>query len=92
MKLIAFRTNAYVARSSFSMDSEEFGGSSMVVAPDGKILNAMGRETGSVTVEIDPKWKYMRSAGYGGGLVRNDDFINMGLRPDVFCNINAFSK
>ena len=25
-----------------------------------------------------------RTAGFGGGLIRNDDFINAGLRPEVF--------
>lgn len=84
MKIIAFRTNAYVVRASFSMDSDEFGGHSMIVAPDGKIIADMGKKPGSTTVSVDIKWKHMRPAGFGGGLVRNDDFINMGLCPQVF--------
>ena len=83
-KLTAFRCNAFVARSSFSMGTDERGGCSMVVAPDGQILQDMGKEIGSITAEIDPAWKYMRTAGFGGGMVRNDDFINAGLRPNVF--------
>ena len=83
-KLTAFRANAFVARSSYSMDDDAHGGCSMAVAPDGEILADIGKEVGALTVTIDPKQKYMRSAGFGGNTVRNDDFINDGLRPDVF--------
>ncbi len=83
-KLIAFRCNSFVAKSSYSMDSDEKGGCSMIVAPDGRILKDLGKEVGSVSAEIDPEWKYMRTAGFGGGMIRNDDFINDGLRHHVF--------
>ena len=83
-KLIAFRSNAYLAKSSYSMNSDEKGGCSMIVAPDGKILTDMGKEVGSVSVEVDPSYKYMRTAGFGGNVIRNDDFINDGLRPEIF--------
>ena len=56
----------------------------MIVAPDGTIIEDIGKEVGSVSAVIDPKQKYMRTAGFGGDTVRNDDFINMGLRPEVF--------
>ena len=56
----------------------------MIVAPDGQILQDLGKEVGSISAEIDPKWKYMRTAGFGGNMVRNDDFINAGLCPQVF--------
>lgn len=82
-KMLAFRCNAYVARASVSMDSEEKGGNSMIVSPDGQILENLGSAVGSITAEIDPKWKYMRPAGFGGSLVRNDDFINQGLCPNI---------
>lgn len=80
MKLLAFRCNATVARASFSMRSEEKGGCSMIVAPDGQILVDIGSGVGCVSAEIDPSWKYLRPAGFGGKMVRNDDFINHGLR------------
>jgi len=83
-KMIAFRCNAFVAKSSYSMDSDEKGGCSMIIAPDGKILKDMGKTIGSIETEIDPKWKYMRTAGFGGDLIRNDDFINYGLCPEAF--------
>ncbi len=83
-KLLAFRCNAYVARSSYSMDSEEHGGCSMIVAPDGKIIENIGSGVGSISAQIDPFAKYMRPAGYGQGLVKNNEFISAGLCPDAF--------
>lgn len=41
-------------------------------------------EVGSTTVDVDPTYKYYRTAGYGGEPIRNDDFINGGLCPEVF--------
>ena len=83
-KLTAFRCNAYVARSSYSMDSDEHGGCSMIVAPDGQILKDLGKDVGCISAEIDPFYKYMRTAGFGGDTVRNDDFISAGLCPEAF--------
>jgi len=83
-KLTAFRCNAFVARASYSMNDDQRGGCTMLVAPDGQVLADMGKDVGSVCLEIDPKWKYMRTAGFGGGIVRNDDFIAGGLCPEVF--------
>ena len=83
-KLTAFRCNAFIARASYSMGDDSRGGSSMIVAPDGKILKNLGKNIGSATVTVNEKEKYMRTAGFGGDMVRNDDFINAGLRPDLF--------
>lgn len=83
-KLMAFRCNAYVLRSSYSMGTDEKGGCSMIVAPDGKILKNMGKAVGSVSETIDPLEKYMRPAGFGEGLVKNNDFITNGLCPEAF--------
>ncbi len=83
-KLTSFRCNAFVARSSYSMDTDERGGNSMIVAPDGQILKNMGKDVGSISADIDPCEKYMRTAGFGEGLVRNDDFISAGLCPEAF--------
>ena len=83
-KLTAFRCNAYVARSSYSMDSDENGGCSMIVAPDGKIIKNIGKDVGSISADIEPFEKYMRSAGYGEELVKNNDFISNGLCPEAF--------
>ena len=83
-KMLSFRCNAFVARASYSMDSAEKGGNTMIVAPDGRILENLGAEVGSVTAKIDPERKYMRPAGFGGSLIRNDEFIDQGLRPTIF--------
>ncbi|MBQ1951249.1 MAG: carbon-nitrogen hydrolase family protein [Clostridia bacterium] len=83
-KLMAFRCNAFVARSSYSMNDDQHGGCSMIVSPAGEILKDIGKDVGHISADVDPKWKYMRSAGFGGGMVRNDDFINNGLCPDAF--------
>ncbi len=83
-KLTAFRCNAFVARASYSMGDDSRGGNTMIVAPDGTILKNLGKEVGSLTSTVDVKEKYMRTAGFGGNMVRNDDFINAGLRPDIF--------
>ena len=86
-KLTAFRCNAFIARSSYSMGDANRGGNSMIVAPDGKILKNLGKETGSATVTVNEKEKYMRTAGFGGNMVRNDVFINAGLRPNIFSGV-----
>lgn len=83
-KMIAFRCNAYVAKSSFSMMNEERGGCSMIISPDGKIITNLGGSVGSFTADIDLSYKYMRPAGYGQQPIRNDDFINAGLCPEAF--------
>ena len=54
------------------------------LAPDGQILKDMGKSIGAVSINIDPNKKHMRTAGFGGGMIRNDDFINDGLRPEIF--------
>ena len=54
----------------------------MIVAPDGVILKNLIGEVGCATVATDPKQKHMRTAGFGGQMIRNDDFINGGLYPN----------
>ena len=83
-KLIAFRCNSYVLKSSYSMNDDEHGGCSMIVAPNGKILKDLGKDVGSISCEIDLMFKHVRPAGFGKGMIRNDEFINIGLRPEIF--------
>ena len=83
-KLIAFRCNSYVLKSSYSMNDDEHGGCSMIVAPNGKILKDLGKDVGSISCEIDLTFKHVRPAGFGKGMIRNDEFINIGLRPEIF--------
>ncbi len=83
-KLLAFRCNAYVLKSSYSMGRGKRGGCSMIVSPDGRILKNSGNKVGIFSQEIDCLWKYRRAAGFNGKPVLNDDFINNGLCPEAF--------
>lgn len=83
-KLTAFRCNSFVVRSSYSMNSDEHGGCSMIVAPDGTILKNMGKDVGNISIKVNPFEKYMRAAGYGEGQIRNDEFISTGVCPEAF--------
>jgi len=79
---IAYNTNSYVIRSSVSMDEKsDIGGGSMVVAPNGKILLNMKSRVGIESVEIDPKAKYYKPAGFGNPPSAHYEYIEIGRRP-----------
>lgn len=82
-RMLAFRTNAYVVRSSYSMGKNTgVGGTSCVIDPSGKILADMENRTGKLICDIaDPKWKYMRSNSFGGEMILNDRFVEQGRTP-----------
>jgi len=79
---LAYNTNAYVIRSSVSMDeNSDIGGASMVVSPRGEVLVNMKSRVGLETVEIDPKEKYYKPAGFGNPLAAHYEYIEQGRRP-----------
>lgn len=79
---LAYNTNAYVLRSSVSMgETSELGGASMVVAPNGEVLLNMKSRVGIETVEIDPKKKYYKPAGFGNPPSAHYEYIEIGRRP-----------
>lgn len=79
---LAYNTNAYVLRSSVSMDEDsDVGGGSMVVAPNGEVLLNMKSRVGIATVEIDPAAKYYKPAGYGNPPAAHYEYIEQGRRP-----------
>ncbi|MCL2008060.1 MAG: hypothetical protein FWG77_08250 [Treponema sp.] len=82
-KNIAFNCNAYVIRSSVSMGDEThlLGGSTMVVAPDGKVIENYGQKVGALSCIIDPKKKYERSGGFNRSAMRNEKYIEQGRKP-----------
>lgn len=82
-KNIAFNCNAWVVRSSISMgDADyEFGANTMVVAPDGRVIDNIGQKVGVLICEIDPSFKHTRRAGYAGVMVPNQQFIEQGRTP-----------
>ncbi len=81
-QFLAYNTNAYVIRSSVSMDkNSDIGGASMVVAPTGKILANMKSKVGMTTVDIDINDKYYKPAGFGNPTAAHYEYIEKGRRP-----------
>lgn len=81
IKLCSMRCNSHVVRSSYSMglkNGADNGAHSMIASPEGQILCDIGQGTGFITAEIEPKWKYYRSNGFGQPDVLNDMFIREG--------------
>ncbi len=79
---LAYNTNAYVLRSSVSMDeTSDIGGASMVVAPTGELLLDMKSRVGIATVEIDPTQKYYKPAGFGNPPAAHYEYVEKGRRP-----------
>ncbi|MBO5454874.1 MAG: hypothetical protein J6A69_13060 [Clostridia bacterium] len=81
-RFLAYNTNAYVIRSSVTMDeNSSLCGSSMVVAPDGKVLSNMKSRIGLETVDIDINKKYLKPAGFGNPDSPHYEYIEKGRRP-----------
>lgn len=81
-QFLAYNTNAYVVRSSVSMNEDsEIGGGSVVVAPDGKTVLNMKARVGLETCEIDPAKKYYKPAGFGNPDSAHFEYIEVGRRP-----------
>ena len=93
-RMLAFRTNAFVLRASYSMgENTSVGGTSLVVDPAGKILADMESRTGKLIYDIpDPKWKYMRSNSFGGSMILNDKFIDQGRTPWAYRPAGPFVR
>ncbi len=89
-RFLAYNTNAYVVRSSVSMDvNSTIGGGSMIVAPDGKVLANLKSEVGMACVELDPHEKYYKPAGFGGALAAHYEYIEAGRRPWKYRNAGS---
>ncbi len=81
-RFLCYNTNAYLIRSSVSMgENSPVGGGSMVVSPKGDILLNMTSRIGMETVEIDPKEKYYKPAGYGNPSAAHWEYVEKGRRP-----------
>lgn len=81
-QFLAYNTNAYVLRSSVSMDeNSDIGGASMVVAPTGEVLLNMYSRVGMETVDIDVNKKYYKPAGFGNPSSAHYEYIEKGRRP-----------
>ena len=81
-QFLAYNTNAYVFRSSVSMDeNSDIGGGSMIVSPNGSILCNMKSRVGLECVELDVKEKYFKPAGFGNPPAAHYEYIEKGRRP-----------
>ena len=81
-RFLAYNTNAFVLRSSVSMDiNSDIGGGSMVVSPNGDILLNMKSRVGMETVDIDIGNKYFKPAGFGNPPAAHYEYIEKGRRP-----------
>lgn len=81
-RFLAYNTNAYVLRSSVSMDvNSDIGGGSMVVSPKGDVLLNMKSRIGLETADIDIKDKYYKPAGFGNPPAAHYEYIEEGRRP-----------
>lgn len=89
-KFLAYNTNTYVIRSSvsFSEDSE-ICGASMVVSPQGTVLENMKGKFGKAVVEFDPNDKYYKPAGYGNPPASHYGYIEYGRKPWQYRNGGA---
>lgn len=86
----AYHTNAYLVRASVSMgEASAVGGCSCVIAPDGEVLADMKSRVGYETVEIDPRAKYYKAAGFGGAPKAHYEYIEDGRRPWLYRNGGA---
>ncbi len=81
-QFLAYNTNAYVVRSSVSMDeNSNIGGASMIVAPTGEVLTNLYSRVGMATVDIDVTKKYYKPAGFGNPLSAHYEYIEKGRKP-----------
>lgn len=81
-RFLAYNTNAYVLRSSVSMDvNSDIGGASLVAAPDGNILLNMKSRVGLECVDVDLDKKYYKPAGFGNPPSAHYEYMELGRRP-----------
>lgn len=81
-RFAAYNCNAYLLRSSVSMErNSNIGGGSMVVSPSGEVLLNMKSRVGMETVEFDPKQKYYKPAGFGNSPAAHYEYVERGRCP-----------
>ena len=78
-KFLSYNTNSYLIRSSVSMGEEsKTGGCSMVVNPKGEIIANMYNRVGYMIVDINPKNKYYKTAGFMGKVKSHHEYVDEG--------------
>ncbi|MBQ8600539.1 MAG: carbon-nitrogen hydrolase family protein [Clostridia bacterium] len=90
-RFLAYNTNAYVLRSSVSMDEQAtVCGASMIVDPFGNVLANMRSMRGLATAEFDPKNKYYKPAGFGGAPAPHYEYMEWGRHPQQYRPAGSF--
>lgn len=81
-RFLAYNTNTYLLRSSVSFaEDASICGASMVVSPEGKVLENMRGRFGMAIVEFDPHKKYYKPAGFGNPDAAHYEYIEYGRKP-----------
>jgi len=80
----ALDSGAYIARSSYSMGSEDKGGHSLIASPEGTILANRRYEPGAMTVDIDPHAKLVKPASHGQPTVEYRALIELNRHPGLY--------
>ena len=84
-RFLTYNTNAYLLRSAVSLGPDSpVCGCSMAVSPKGEMLLNMRNEVGLGIVEIDPKAKYYKPAGFRGAEKAHWQYIDEGRRPWLY--------
>jgi len=82
---LAYNTNAYVVRSSVSYGKDsDICGASLVASPKGEILLNLKAKVGSDVIDIDPKEKYYKAAGFGGSQKSHFEYMKDGRIPNQY--------
>lgn len=78
---LCYNTNAYLLRASISLGADSnVCGCSMAVSPEGKILANMKNRVGIEKVDIDPKKKFYKPAGFNGAPKAHFEYVDEGRK------------
>ena len=84
-RFLSYQTNAYLIRSAVTLGEDSaVCGCSMVVSPKGEMLLNMKNREGIGTVELDPREKYYKPAGFMGKEKPHYEYIDEGRRPWLY--------
>lgn len=81
-RFAAYNTNAYVIRSSVSFGEDStICGASMIVSPEGKVLENMKGRFGMASAEFDVHKKFLKPQGFGNPDGPHYKYIEYGRKP-----------
>ncbi len=80
----ALDTGCYVLRSSYAMPVSEKGGHSLLVSPTGRVLVMAGTKPAVLTVEFDPKEKFVKPRSHGEPPMEHRALLEAHRRPALY--------